>query len=330
MVRVETTNKLVLAALVVVTVAGGCAQPPMETAPPEARLADISLKFSPQQEDRYRVTTESRQSVNWQGPLPDQPVFQGGRNISTVEMLFTQRIQSVTEDGSASAQITIDGLKYSSVIKDTPVLQFDSASIVDPNSPCARLIGQSYTITITPAGKVLDIDAAAARRAVEGSSDAHKIATRLLEDHTIQARHGTAILPRPSREKLSTGQVYKNTKDFTFGLMGSKAYERIYRVERVQTRGDRVTAVIKMETVPAAPSVEELQEAQSQDLSKKFDTAEDYTGEMIFDATAGRIDRYNEQLELQWTLVEPAAEEGAEPLVLKMGASRLYTLEKID
>jgi hypothetical protein len=330
MIRIKAINALIPAVLLAAVIAGGCARQQVEAPLPAKAAADMTLKFRPQQVTRYRLTTESHQSVDWQGPLPDQPVFQGGRNISTVEMTFTQQVRSVGEDGFASAKITIDGLKYSSVIKDEPILEFDSTAVEDADSPCAKLIGQSYTITISPSGNISNIDAAAALRTVEGTSNAHKIAARLVEDHTIKARHGTAVLPAPSQATLATGQVYKNTRDFAFGLMGSKAYERVYRVDKIDTRDDRLIATITMETVPVAPAAGQVREAESSELSKKFDSKEDYSGEMVFDATAGEVERYKERLELQWTLVEPPTGENTEPLVLNMGASRVYELEKID
>ena len=66
-----------------------------------------------------------------------------------------------------------------------------------------------------------------------------------------------------------------------------------------------------------------------------FDTAEEYTGELTFDLTASKIEKYFENLRSDWVVVEPLdtkeKEEGQrEPGVIRMRAIRSYSFTKID
>ena len=56
----------------------------------------------------YKVVTQARRTTKWQGPVPDKTTFEDNFNEERVEMVFTQRIQSVDHNGAAVARITID------------------------------------------------------------------------------------------------------------------------------------------------------------------------------------------------------------------------------
>ena len=115
----------------------GCAQPGGET-------TTVALKFTPQDSSTYRVVTKTERGLKFEGALTKDTNLKGGNNSSRTEMAFTRQIQSVDNKGNAVAKITINGLKYHSVVKDNTVLDFDSSREKDKNNPVVKLIGKSY------------------------------------------------------------------------------------------------------------------------------------------------------------------------------------------
>lgn len=309
----------------------------LEKQMPKAAAAEtvtLALKFTPQDSTTYKVITESQKSVKWEGPLPDNSTFKGGQNRDRIEMTFTQQIQSVDDKGNAIAKITVKELKYSSTIRDNPVLDFDSSRPKDPNHPLAKLIGQSYTIKITPTGEVAEVvDTKQAEAAVRRGSSVPRRALRLLGSDAIKRRHGILALPDTDKNQLRPGDNWSSIKAFTFGLMGPKSYEKIYTLKEIKDANSQQIAIVEMNAIPTSEMAEQLHKKQTtNNLSKMFDNTETYTGRLEFDLTAGKIEKCLEKLESEWVVVDPSAEQEAdtEPAVLRMSAIRLYSLERID
>ncbi len=322
--------------------AAGCAPLGEEVSKPEVELeeqiaeaaaeeaATLALKFSPQDSTTYKVIAESERSIKWEGSLPEEPTFKGGRNHNRLEMTFAQEIQSVDDKGNAIAKITVKGLKYSSIVKDNPTFEFDSSKPKDPNHPLAKLIGQSYTIKITPTGEVTEvIDVKEARAAVRRGSVVPRRALRLLNSETIKERHGTLVLPDTDKNQLQTGDSWSSIKTFSFDLMGSESYEKIYTLNKIKDRDNRQVAIIEMNAIPASETAKEQAAAA---FAEGFDNTETYTGELELDLTTGKVEKYLEKLQSEWIIVFPSAEQEVdkEPAALTMSAIRLYRLEKID
>lgn len=300
----------------------------------EKPTIELVLKFAPQDSTTYKLTQEALRSIKWEGPLLPEAAFKGGQTSSRIEMTFTQQIQSTDDKGNAVAKITIEDLKYLSIIRDNPALDFDSSRAKDRNSPLAKLIGQSYTIEITPAGRVSKIiDVSQAQAVVKGSSPANKTALALLSPDAIKERHTIPAMPAADKNRLRTGDNWSGIKTFSFGLMGSKSYERIYTLKEVKDTGDRQVAIVEMKAVPTIEMAEQLHKEQAiGDFSKMFGNTETYTGELKLDLTAGKVEKCLERLQSEWIAVEPSAgqKDDEEPAVLKMTATRLYHLEKTD
>ncbi len=294
-----------------------------ETPVAAAKNVPMVLKFSPGDTTKYKVVMEGQRSVKWEGAVPDKPSFQSGQNASKAEITFTQKIQSVVGNGNAVALITIDSLKYVSSIKETKILDFDSSRAEDASAPMAKLIGQSYTIEITPSGEVAKvIDVNSAETAVKGTSPAQKAAMKLLEAEVIKDRHGLLSLPT-DKPQLNIGENWKNVKAFSFGLMGPVAYERVYSLKSI----DNQKATAEMKAVPAA----EPNQSTSR-IAKNFDHKGEYKGELQFDTGSGQIVKYSETLEEEWLAAKPSAEKETEgePAALTMSARRFYSIEKIE
>jgi hypothetical protein len=294
------------------------------TAAVTTEKAAMMLKFVAGDTARYRVIMEGQRKVKWEGTVPDKPSFQSGQNVSRAEITFTQKIRSVDGSGNATAVITIDKLKYVSKIKESTILDFDSLRAQDANTAMAKLIGQSYTIELTPAGQVsriVDVNSAVA--AVKGNSPAQKAAMKLLEPEVIKDRHGTLHLPAAEESTINTGESWKNSKTFSFGWMGPVSYERIYTLRGV----DNKKATVEMEAVPTTAGQDNQTTSR---IAKSFDNKGKYKGSLEFDSNSGQLEKYSEELEIEWLAAKPSDEKAeAEPTALTMSASRFYSIEKI-
>jgi hypothetical protein len=320
----------------------GCADTAKETAGPglepqeQEPAVTLALNFAPQDLTTYKVTTEAENSVIWGGPIASKPKgFTGGHTGNKIELTFTRRIQSVDDQGNAAAEITIKELKYLAKAKDNIVLDFDSSREKDRDKPLGKLIGQSYTIEITPSGQVTKvIDVSSARAAVEGSASVNKRAAQLLSAEAIKVRHSIPALPAAEKNQLQTGENWSNIKTFSFGPIGSKTYEKIYELKEIKDTDGRRIAIIEMSVIPSSEKAKELHKEQVTGIfSQMFDNpVEIYTGQLKLDLTLGEVEQYFEEFRSEWIAVDlmSPSEENKEPDTLRMGATRLYRMERID
>jgi len=303
-----------------------------EVIPQEAAPAVLALKFTPQDSTTYRVITEAQQSVKWRGAVPDDPHFAGGLKLHRIEMTFTQQIQSTGDNGNAIAKITVEGLKYHSEATDKPTVDFDSSNPKDPNNPLGKIIGQSYITEISTTGEVTNIiDTQQAYNALgPPSSPEGRIPFAIIEPAAIKDRHGTLVLPQPDKNHLRAGDSWSNTKTFSFGQMGSNSYERIYTLKEIKDVNNRELVIAEMNTIPA-PETPQESHGEESDFLDTFDKTGTYTGQLKFDLTTGKVEKYSEKLDSKWSVILPPDKKMTEePVVLIMGAVRLYDLEKID
>jgi len=329
--------------IVSLLIAAGCIESTKETTKPQVEKAEagkqllkeaakpvtMALKFSPQDSTDYRVKTEVQDSINFEGSMPGKVDVNEKKNLSRTEVVFTQQIQSVNSNGNAVANITIKGLKYLLVYKNNTVLDFDSAK--DQTGPLAKLIGQSYSIEIAPTGEVVRvIDVNQAKAAVAGLSSAGKAASAILDAEAIKERHGMVILPAAEKKMLSLGQSWNNLKVFSFRMMGSKSYEKIYTLNEVSSVNNRQVAVVDMNAIPSSDTGKKEQSAAA--ITKMFDSTGTYSGRLMLDTTNGKVENYSEKLQCEWVIVDPSEKQtnSEEPATLKMQAIRLYSIEKIN
>ena len=293
----------------------------------------LALKFTPDDSTTYKVTTDADNSLIWEGTDPNKPKgFTGGHTGRKIEITFTQQIQSTDDKGNAVAKITIKQLKYLVTVKNDITMDFDSSRQEDRQNPLSKLIGQSYTIEITASGQVSKlIDANDARAAVKGDSSANKTAANLLSLGAITERHTITALPAADKNQLLTGENWSSIKSFSFTMMGSKAYEKIYTLKEIKDVDNRRIAIARMEAVPSAEYAKELHKEQSATFfSSMSDNIETYTGELKLDLTDGKVEECRENLTSEWVIVDPNPKENKQPAALKMTAVRSYSIEKID
>jgi len=293
----------------------------------------LALKFAPGDSTAYRVITENDKSVEWESPDSEKPRgFTGGHTGNKTEITFMQQIQSTDDKGNAVAKITIKQLKYLTIIKNEAVTQFDSTIGNDRDNPLSKMIGQNYTIEITPSGRVLRIiDVNDARTAVASGRAGNEIASSLLSDKAIRQRHTIPTLPDKDKNQLRKGETWSSIESFSFDMMGSKSYEKIYTLEEIKDVDNHRIAIARMNAVPSAEDAKKLHEEQSASLfANMSDNTQTYTGELRLDLANGKIEECREKLISEWVIVNPNPKEDEPPAVLKMAAVRSYSIEKID
>jgi len=289
----------------------------------------LALKFTPAESTTYRVVLETGKRVQWEGQAPRPKGFKGGHSSNKMEMTFSQRIEKVGEQGNAVARITIEGLKYATTIIDKSVLDFDSTKEKDESHLLNKLIGQNYTIEITPSGQVSRVvDANDALAAVSGN----ETAVALLSAQAIKQRHTIPALPATGENQLQSGDNWSNIKSVSFDMMGAKSFERIYTLGRIEDAAGHRIAIVKMEAVPSAEKAKEShkEQAATDSFSSMFDNTEDYMGELKFDLTEGKVTQYNENLVVRWLIVNPNPKDDEPPAALRMTATRLFNIERMD
>lgn len=301
---------------------GGCGQ-----------TAALELKFTPEDSSTYRLITENQKSLEVEGDLSSRTV-EGGRTIRRLEMAFTQEIQTVDDEGNATARITIRELKYLDKVKEKINADFDSTDENRKRGPLGRLIGQSYSIEISPDGKVIGlVDIGKARAAVRGGTPAHDAAKRLLQSAAIKARHAIPALPAASKDQTQKGESWSNIKNFTYGMMGSDTYERVYTLKEIkEARGHRI-ALVEMTGIPSSEMAAEAHKEQPVSAyAKMFDSTKTYTGQLKLDLTTGKIEEYFEKMRTSWVMVDQSTTTSntGPPPALKMGVVHMYSLEKTD
>jgi hypothetical protein len=226
-------------------------------------------------------------------------------------------------------RITIQALKYSNHIANRLVVDFDSADPTSQSNPLARLIGQSYTIKLSRRGEVLEIvDAAQARSAIPADSPAYSTAQRLLSDDGIRDRHALAPLAALTQDQVHPGQSWSSVRSFSFSMMGSKSFERVYTLREVSGGDDGRLAVVDMKAIPAVGPAGGSQAASP--FAASLDTTSDYDGQLVFELENGRVREYSEQMRTEWLMLSPEAAQGqADPSAVKMAANWLWRLELV-
>jgi hypothetical protein len=294
----------------------------------------LALKFTPEDSTTYRVITETQQNVEWEGSVPDKPIFQGGRNHNRIEMVFNQQIHDIDDEGNAIVRITIEELKYLSMVKNNLELDFDNSKEKNPNNPLALLVGQGYTLRVAPTGKVAEVfELTEARTAVRRGSSIPKRALALIREGVITERHGLLALPVTENNQLRTGDNWSSIKTFYFGLMGLKSYEKISTVKEIKDIDGRRIAIVEMNAIPTSELEERFLRMEiPNDFSGMFESSGTYTGQLKLDLTAGKVEKYVEEMKSEWVAAEVSGggEEGKGPAALKMSVTHFYSLEKID
>jgi len=294
----------------------------------------LEQKFLPGESFDYNVITEAARKVDFSGAMKDNMSLQGGRTGTRVEMTFNQEVESVDEEGNATAKITIKALKYFFEERSVTKIDFDSSTEEAKSNPFSKLIGQSYRIKISPSGEVSKVMVPdSARASVTGASEQSRRAAALLDKEVINRHHEIAGLPESDEKLFKTGAHWSDTKDISFGTMGAKSYEKMYKVKGISQKMGQKIVAIEMNAIPTAESAQELyKQNQNPSLTQLFDNIEKYTGELKLNLDTGKVITYYEQMHSKWIMVQPESiKEGTEsPDTITMESIRFHQLDKLD
>jgi hypothetical protein len=338
--QVKNCVFIAIAAICITLIALGCAENAEDTVqtefkPQRQQPVDKSTSNSaPADLITYKVTTDRERGVIWEGPLKNKPKnFVGGHSGNKVETTFTRQTISTDPNGGDVVKITIKELKYLAKVRDKIALDFDSSREKDRDNPLSKLIGQSYTIKLNASGEVSKVvDVNDARAAIEGGGISNARAAQLLSPEAIKEQHSIPAIPPDMKKQLIPGKTWSDIKTFFFGPMGAKSFERIYEIKEITKSDGRQIAIAQMNAVPSTAKAKELYKEQSTGvLSSMFDNTETYTGRLRLDLTSGQIEKYNEEFRAEWVVVDPlATKQEKEPDILRMSATRIHIIEKID
>ncbi len=338
--QVKTCGFAALAVICVMLLALGCADQAEDTIQTEVKpqeqqpTVQPAMKTVSAEKITYKLITDRENGVLWEGPPENKPKsFVGGHTGNKIELTFTRQTQSVDDEGSTVAKITINALKYLAKIRDKIALDFDSSRETDQDNPLNKLIGQSYTIELTASGEVSNvIDVNDARAAVAGSSISNARAAQLLSTQAITEHHTIPPLPAVDNVQLIPGKSWSDIKTFSFRMMGSKSFERIFEIKEISDTDGRRIAIAQMKAVPSTAKAKELYKEQPTGVfSSMFDNTETYTGKLWLDLTTGQIEKYIEEFKSDWVAVDPlATQHEKEPDMLRMSATRIHLIERID
>ena len=296
---------------------------------PAVKPATLALKFTQGEVGRYKAINELRKDYKFEQPAKEESKEEYSQ--ARMEMIFSQRITHVGEEGSALAEITIEGLKCYSALTHEVKLDFDSSRTGSGSEPLAKLIGQSYTIRMFPDGTVRFVDAAKARTVIREGLAA-RAAERILNAEGIESRHTVPALLGRSDTPARKGMQWSAIVDAPSGMLQPKKYEKVYRLTQTGDEKGRNIAVVQMQ----ARAVEKVdEEGQVTDFFKQFfKGADSYAGdgEMVLNLDTGKVEKSSEKLEASWLATDPdySEEKGPGPDALMMGFIQSRSLEKLD
>jgi hypothetical protein len=264
----------------------------------------------------------------------DQPSLKKDKKDQTstvITVKFDQTIAEVGQDGTAMADITVKGVQCKMVNKNEVRYEFDSASEKAKSDPLNAVIGQSYRISISPAGAVKVVEAAKAR-AVAVSGDGQKLAQKIFSDESILERHQ---LPLPGSDANITASAkgWTQVAPSPPGLLAPKTFNKVYTVEQVGKETATVTMAAK-ENLTEKPAEGQKAAAASNMgfLAKLFDNTDDYKGKLVINLANGTVDSYEETLVSSYTAQDKPKDAAADvaPDTLVMRLTYSLSLKKIN
>lgn len=301
---------------VLLVVSDGCA--------PSQRLA---LHFQSQSNASYEVTAEMIKDFKFEQPTLGKTRQEQTKTSYTVA--FEQNITALDAEGNATADITITGLKVYITSKDEVKFAFDSTNPDDSNKPMAQLLGQKYTIQMTPNGKLLKFDASEAQKVINTGME-KKIAEQLLSEERIRQRHEIPALWDAPAKPISVNAKWTQTVPSPPGLLAPKNFKKTYTFASIENQNGRKVAVITM------TASESGQQASSGNtgmgmFAKMFDSSDNYTGKLVYDLQSGQVLDYHETLISTYVAQEmpenAAPDKG--PDTLTMGLTHRVHMRKL-
>jgi hypothetical protein len=325
-----------------------------------APTVEMKLNLVPKSETVYKVVTGS--AKDYQFVQPSINKTKERHTSGNVEMVFSQKVESVDQQGNATVNITIKQLKYLSKGPEGVKEDFDSQRERDKSNPLAKLVGASYKIKISPRGGIEVLDASAARSILKGDDLAGTVAAKLFSNEEMARRHqimalfdaGKCLCEKDrQREAKAASNKKTNSKDSKNvrnksckkgykwsalaaspqGTLSPKTFEKVYTLTNVKEKDGQKIATVEMNAVPSSKRLDDPKKEQAMNLfSSMFDEKNSYTGKMVINLTTGVIDSYQETYKSEWLAAESGEEQKSDqgPDQLMMGFTQVYSIEKVN
>lgn len=289
--------------------------------PPKAGSAGVvlQLKLSNGQIDTYKSIMENERSVDFSGEITQDKQFKSAKTGIRAEIIFQQQIENVDSAGNASIKVTMKSLKYLSTNKDVITLDYDSSKPEQQSNPMTKLIGQSYTIMMSPRGEVTGFSDLVQIKQAAGSNPA---AVQLISENIIRERHQIPAIIDSNSRLLKVGDKWSVNRTLEFGILGATTIEKIYTFKAIEQNKGRKTAVVEVAAVPAT-----IQEGQPN--PGKFESNNSYSGSLVLDMDSGKVEKYNEKMTSDWLTADDKSTQG-EPSTIKLGTMKSNSLERLE
>lgn len=306
-----------------------------ETSPQDAAQAEVkveeAVETAPLSVYTYKVNDLQRKDYQFNQPNADKSVEKSSE-LAT-EMVFDQAVKSIDEQGNTIAEITIKSLKYKNTSDDEVRIEFDSSNEANTQSSLAKLIGQSYTVKISPSGKVVEIsDIESARSAVSSGSDA-TLAARLLNRDNIERRHEILSLPDEGYKSLSAESKWTRVVSSPRGVLMPKKHEKLYEVKEIINDARSKLALVEMSAVPTSKETKDSSNLTPAEVfSNFFDSIDTFTGRLLIDVNTGKVYDYSEDFKSKYTAAQlpKNAADANQPDVLELMFTQQHSLELVD
>lgn len=327
---------VVVTSLCVFFVVAGC-EPAAEEVGKEAvekvqpgRAVVLQLGFNKGDKTRYKLVMNVERGYRMEESSPEKITDE--RNKNNLEMVFTQKITSVDEQGSALAKIKIEKVKYLNQVKNAVKIDFNSSR--DTDAKLAKLVGQTYRIKISPQGNVEVLDGKGPRDAVKSGFEG-QVVKALFSDESLAKLHSIQTLPDKDKSTLRAGDSWSRLKAGPRGMLEPKSYEKTYTLESIDQCNGKEVAMVMMNAFPSTQAAEDMPEGQQSlgVFAKMFDSSDTYEGELVLNLDSGKAAKYYEKLEAKWVASDTSMGTGGEeeePDVLTMSFTLLHSIEMID
>jgi len=286
-----------------------------------AQQADVGLKFEPGDKSAYKVTHSSGKSYRFEQPSQDK--VKDKNTDRRLEMVLSQKVDRVIEDGAAIVDVTVEEVKYYFKGPEGVQQDFDSTVPTKRTGEFARIAGKSYRIKLNKDGRAEVINSSEVSGACKG-----QFCSWVFNKENIAERHSITALPK-DKTVVKTGDSWTEVVGSPGSMLQAKTYEKVYTLEKVYQEGGSKLAVISMKALPTSKQPEEQTSSQQGAMgffSKMFDSQDVYTGKIIMNLDTGRVKKYHEKLDAEWVATEQSS--GGDGMdVLKMGYTDSFTMK---
>jgi hypothetical protein len=264
---------------------------------------DVTLRYrwTKGEELRYRTTAQTDMTMTG---LPGM----GDMNVTTVQVQVHKMVaDDVAADGAATVRVTYESMKMTMNMPMMGEVTYDSAApeaaagnpLAENLKPLGALVGQPFTMVVSPAGKINRIDGlapilekaragmAAAAGGALGAGDLNAI----LSEDSQRIGLERSLLPMPERA-TKVGETWKNSLKVP-NPMGAQVVADVYTLKEVAAGIARVSSAgtVKPEGAPGTmgPMTVAMGDGTSQ-------------GEVVFDVKAGRVNKSTSVVSLPLTM----------------------------